>query len=190
MTGAPPYNPQSPTQQPRFPVYSPPNKNRSYYTNNDQYQQHPPQTPPAFASQPSLSRSPHYSHAPSPLPATLPPLNGGAPPPGHHPEPSSQYQAHSSAGTPQFSLPRPYSASVMSSNGASPYNHSTSSHAHPSARLESLSQSPPKKETEPLYPIGGNGAPGYSLSMMREPRPASPPRETVCPHYDHYGNRM
>ncbi|KAK9588200.1 putative DNA helicase ino80 [Aspergillus fumigatus] len=178
MTGAPPYNPQSPTQQPRFPVYSPPNKNRSYYPNNDQYQQHAPQTPPAFAPQPSLSRSPHYSHAPSPLPATLPPLNGGAPPPGHHPEPSSQYQTHSSAGTPQFSLPRPYSASMMSSNGASSYNHSTASHAHPSARLESLSQSPPKKETEPLYPIGGNGAPGYSSSMMREPRPASPPRET------------
>ncbi|EAW12534.1 chromatin-remodeling ATPase INO80 [Aspergillus clavatus NRRL 1] len=169
MTGGPPYNSQSPTQQPRYPVYSPPSKTRPYYPNNDQYQQHPPQTPPAFPPQPPLARSPHYSHAPSPLPATLPPLNGGAPP-SHHQESSSQYQAHQSSGTPQFPLPRPYSASVLSSNGASPYNHPTPSHAHPSSgRLDSLSQSPPKKDQESLYPIGGNVASGFSSSIMLSP---------------------
>ncbi|XHG00380.1 Putative DNA helicase ino80 [Aspergillus wentii] len=175
MTGPPPYNSQSPPQQPHYPVYSPPNKNPPYYAGNDQYPQHPPQTPPAFPAHASLSRSPRYNHAPSPLPGTLPPLNGsGAPPP--HADSSSQFQAHpSTAGTPQFPLPRPYSASVMPGNGASPYGHSTPSHAHPSSRPESHSQSPPKKEPA-SFPIGGNGYP----SIMRESRPASPPKETVC----------
>ncbi|OGM44440.1 DNA helicase ino80 [Aspergillus bombycis] len=174
MTGAPPYNPQSPTQQHHYPGYSPPNKSRPFYPNNDQYQQHPPQTPPAFPPPTTMSRSPHYSHA-SPLPATLPPLNGSAPPP-HPPDPSSQFQAHSSAGTPQFPLPRPYSGSVLSSNGASPYGPSTPSHAHPTGRPEGHLQLSPNKDTESSY-LGGTGVAGYPSSIMREPKPASPPKE-------------
>ncbi|PYI10022.1 hypothetical protein BO78DRAFT_12307 [Aspergillus sclerotiicarbonarius CBS 121057] len=177
MTGAPPYNPQSPTQQSRYPVYSPPNKSRSYYANNEQYQQHPPQTPPAFPPQSSMSRSPHFSHAPSPLPGTLPPLNGGAPPSSHPAEPPSQYQAHSSAGTPQFALPRPYPGSVLSGNGASPYGHSTPSHAHPAGRPDSHPQASPKKETESQFPMGSHGVMGYPSSLVREPRANSPPKD-------------
>ncbi|KAF7630110.1 DNA helicase ino80 [Aspergillus flavus] len=174
MTGAPPYNPQSPTQQHRYPGYSPPNKSRPFYPNNDQYQQHPPQTPPAFPPQTTMSRSPHYSHA-SPLPATLPPLNGSAPPP-HPPDPSSQFQAHSAAGTPQFPLPRPYSGPVLPGNGASPYGPSTPSHPHPTGRPEGHPQLSPKKDTESSY-LGGPGVAGYPSSIMREPKPASPPKE-------------
>ncbi|KAE8355522.1 SNF2 family N-terminal domain-containing protein, partial [Aspergillus coremiiformis] len=173
MTGAPPYNPQSPTQQHRYPGYSPSNKNRPFYPNNDQYPQHPPQTPPAFPPQSTMSRSPHYSHA-SPLPATLPPLNGSAPP--HPSEPSSQFQTHSSTGTPQFPLPRPYSGPVLSGNGASPYGHSTPSHAHPTNRPDSHPQLSPKKETESSY-MGGHGVAGYPASIIREPKPVSPPKE-------------
>ncbi|RAL05587.1 chromatin-remodeling ATPase INO80 [Aspergillus ibericus CBS 121593] len=178
MTGAPPYNPQSPTQQSRYPVYSPPNKSRPYYANNEQYQQHPPQTPPAFPPQSSMSRSPHFPHAPSPLPGTLPPLNGGAPPSSHPSEPPSQYQAHSSAGTPQFALPRPYPGSVLSGNGASPYGHSTPSHAHPAGRPDSLPQASPKKESESQFPMGSHGVMGYPSSLAREPRASSPPKDT------------
>ncbi|KAF5859414.1 putative DNA helicase ino80 [Aspergillus alliaceus] len=174
MTGAPPYNPQSPTQQHHYPGYSPPNKNRPFYPNNDQYQQHPPQTPPAFPPQTAMSRSPHYSHA-SPLPATLPPLNGSAPPP-HPADPSSQFQTHSSAGTPQFPLPRPYSGSVLPGNGASPYGHSTPPHARPTGRPDGHPQLSPKKEPESSY-MGGHGVAGYPSSIMREPKPASPPKE-------------
>ncbi|RAL10072.1 chromatin-remodeling ATPase INO80 [Aspergillus homomorphus CBS 101889] len=178
MTGAPPYNPQSPTQQSRYSAYSSPNKNRPFYSsNNDQYQQHPPQTPPAFPPQPSMARSPHFSHAPSPLPATLPPLNGAAPS-SHPSDTPSQYQAHSSAGTPQFPLPRPYSNSVFSGNGATPYGHSTPSHAHPSGRPDSHSQSSPKKDSESPYPMGGHGVAAYPSSMVRESRHSSPPKET------------
>ncbi|KKK22969.1 DNA helicase ino80 [Aspergillus rambellii] len=177
MTGAPPYNPQSPTQQSRYPAYSPTAKNRSFYPNNDQYQQRPPQTPPAFPPQSSLSRSPHYSHAPSPLPATLPPLNGSAPPPSHPSDPSSQYQPHSSAGNPQFPLPRPYSGSVLQGNGAPPYGHSTPSHPHPSSRPDGHPQASPKKETESPFQMGSHVVAGYSSSIMREPRAPSPPKE-------------
>ncbi|KAH8434649.1 chromatin-remodeling ATPase INO80 [Aspergillus melleus] len=173
MTGAPPYNPQSPSQQPHYPAYSPPSKNRPFYPNNDQYQQHPPQTPPAFPPQSSLSRSPHYSHASSPLPAALPPLKGNAPAP-HPSDPSSQYQPHSSAGAPPQYLPRPYSGSVLSGNGASPYSHSPSSHPHPSGRPESHPQLSPKKEAASSpYSLGSHS---YS-SMAREPRTASPPKD-------------
>lgn len=180
MSGAPPYNPQSPTQQSRYPVYSPPNKNRPFYSNNDQYQQHPPHTPPAYPSQPAaMSRSPHHPHAQSPLPGTLPPLNGAAPPP-HHPDASSQFQPHAAAGTPQYSLPRPYSGSVLSSNGTTPYGHSTASHAHPSARPDGPPHLSPKKEMEPSFSMGSHGVPGYPPSAMREPRLASPPKEVVC----------
>lgn len=176
MTGAPPYNPQSPTQQSRYPVYSPPTKSRPYYANNEQYQQHPPQTPPAFSS-----RSPHFSHAPSPLPGTLPPLNGAAPPSSHPSEPPSQYQAHSSAGNPPFALPRPYPGSVLSGNGASPYGHSTPSHAHPAGRPDSHPQTSPKKETDSQFSMGTHGVMGYpSSSAVREPRASSPPKDVVC----------
>ncbi|EYE93438.1 chromatin-remodeling ATPase INO80 [Aspergillus ruber CBS 135680] len=168
MTGAPPYNPHSPTQQSRYPAYSPPNKTpHHFYPGNDQYQQHPPQTPPAFPPHSALSRSPHYAHAAPSLPATLPPLSS---------DPSAQYQVHSAAPTPQFSLPRPYSGSILPGNGASPYAQSTPSHAPPPPQLESHSQSPTKKETDSPYSMAGNNAPGYS--MMREPpRPASPLKE-------------
>lgn len=172
MTGAPPYNAQSPTQQPRYPAYSSPNKN-PYYPNNEQpqpYHQHPPQTPPAFAPS-SVARSPHFSHA-SPMPSTLPPpLNGAAPHPSH-PEPSP-YQGHS-AGSQLPPLTRPYSSSVMAGNGGSPYGSATP-HGHPN-HPEGHSQSPTRESQSP-YRMRGNGA-GYGPSILREPRPASP-QETV-----------
>lgn len=171
MTGAPPYNAQSPSQQPRYPAYTSPNKNHPYYPNNEQppqYHQHPPQTPPAFGPT-SVARSPHFSHA-SPMPSTLPPpLNGSAPPHPSHPE-ASQYPGHSASGS-QLPLPRPYSSSVITGNGASPYSSSTP-HGHPPSRPELHSQSP-TRESESPYQMRGNGA-GYGPSMMREPRPASP----------------
>ncbi|KAJ5145923.1 Helicase C-terminal [Penicillium bovifimosum] len=171
MTGAPPYNGQSPTQQQRYPAYSSPTKNHQYYPNNEQqppqYHQPPPQTPPAFGSS-SVARSPHFSHA-SPMPSTLPPpLNGSAPPHPSHPE-ASQYQGHPPG--PQLSFPRPYSSSVITGNGASPYG--SGPHGHPSSRPEGHSQSP-TRESESPYRMRGNGA-GYGPSMAREPRPASPP---------------
>lgn len=168
MTGAPPYGVQSPTQQARFTAYSPPNKNSPYYPNNEQYQQPAPQTPSAFPPPAPLARSPHFSQAPSPLPATLPPLNGSAPPPPHAEAPS-QYPAHSSTGAPQYSIPPPYAGSVPGSASA-PYNHT--SHAHPSSRPEALSQSP-KKEPESSFDVRGNGYSSQS-PVMRGPRPASP----------------
>ncbi|KAL4912503.1 SNF2 family N-terminal domain-containing protein [Aspergillus aurantiobrunneus] len=174
MTGAPPYNPQSPTQQPHYPAYSPPNKPRHYYPNNDQYQR-PPQTPPAFP-QPNLARSPHYSHAPSPLPGTLPPLNGGAPPPSHPSDPSSQYQPHSATGTPQYSLPRPYSGPLVPGSGASPYGPSTPSHAHPSSRPDGHPHVSPKKEPESHFSLN-HGVPAYSPSILREPNHVSHPKD-------------
>ncbi|KAJ5574021.1 Helicase C-terminal [Penicillium hispanicum] len=183
MTGAPPYNAQSPTQQHRFAVYDSPTKTRPFYPNNEQppqqqqqqqYSQHPPQTPPAFGAS-SVPRSPHFSHASSPMPASLPPpLNGAAPPHQPHAD-SSQYQAHSSSGTPQLSLPRPFGNSVHPGNGTSPYGPSTP-HGHASARQNDHSQSP-TREPESPYRMRGNG-PGFATSMMREPRPASPPRES------------
>ena len=172
MTGAP-YNSQSPpSQQPPFPVYSSPNKNHSHHPF------YPPQTPPAFPHA-ALSRSPHYAHATPSMPTTLPPLNGGDSGSGmqHH-----SAGVHSSAPPPPFSLPRPYSASILSGNGASPYGHghSTPSHAHPSPHPDgSLSQSPPRKDADPSYSRLGNGAPpGYSI-LREQPRPASPLKEAV-----------
>lgn len=185
MTGAPPYNAQSPTQQHRFAAYESPSKNRSFYPNNNdqatqptqqQYSSHPPQTPPAFG--PSVARSPHFSHASSPMPASLPQsLNGTAPPHPSHTEPSAQYQGHSSGGTPQLPLPRPFSNSVLQGNGTSPYGPSTP-HGHPSSRPEAHSQSP-SRDPESPYRVRGNG-PGYPPSINREQRPPSPPREAVC----------
>ncbi|KAL4734885.1 SNF2 family N-terminal domain-containing protein [Aspergillus similis] len=172
MTGAPPYHPQSPTQQSHYAGYSPSNKPRHYYPNNEHYQQQPPQTPPAFP-QPNLARSPHYSHAPSPMSGTLPPLNGGAPTPAHPSDPSPQYQTHSAAGTPQYPLPRPYSGSLLPASGASPYGPSTPSHAHPSSRPDSHAHVSPKKEPESHFALN-HGAPAYAV--MREPQ-ASPPKE-------------
>ncbi|KAJ5948756.1 Helicase C-terminal [Penicillium verhagenii] len=175
MTGAPPYNAQSPT---RFGAYESPSKNRPFYPNGEQpppqqqpYSQHPPQTPPAFGPS-SVSRSPRFSHASSPMPASLPPpLNGAAPP---HAD-QSQYQTHTPAGASQLPLPRPFPNSVLPGNGASPYSAPTP-HGHPSNRPDAHSQSP-TREPESPYRVRGNGA-GYATSMMRESRPASPPKES------------
>lgn len=186
MTGAPPYNAQSPTQQHRFGSYESPSKSRPFYPNNEQppahhpqqqQQQYPPQTPPAFGS--SISRSPRFSHASPPMPSSLPPLNGAAPPPHpSHPESSSQYHGHTAAGTPQLPFPRPFSSSVLPSNGTSPYGPSTP-HGHPSSRPEGHSQSPTRESMSP-YRMRGNG-PGYDPSIAKGPRLASPPQESVCP---------
>lgn len=179
MTGAP-YNSQSPpSQQPPFPVYSSPNKNHSHHPFCPQ--QHPPQTPPAFPHA-ALSRSPHYAHATPSMPTTLPPLNGGG-----DPGSAMQYHGaagvHSSAPPPPFALPRPYSGSVLPGNGASPYGHSTPSHAHPPSRPDgSLSQSPPRKDMDPSFSRMGNGAPGFSI-LREPPRPASPSKEAVRPKF-------
>ncbi|CAI7579604.1 unnamed protein product [Penicillium pancosmium] len=184
MTGAPPYNAQSPTQQPRYPAYESPGKNRPFYSNNEQPQQsgqqqyppHPPQTPPAFPPS-SVSRSPRFSHASSPMPGSLPPPLNGAAPPAHpsHLEPSAQYQPHSAAGTP--SLPPPHSLAnpVHQGNGASPYGPSTP-HGHSSGRPDGHSQSP-SRESESPYRVRSNGA-GYGASVAQESRRSSPPRET------------
>lgn len=187
MTGAPPYNAQSPTQQHRYPTYESPSKNqRPYYPNNEQpqqsgqqqYPQHPPQTPPAFPSS-SISRSPRFSHASSPMPGSLPPPINGAAPPAHpsHLESSTQYQPHSTSGTP--SLPPPHSLAnpALPGNGVSPYGPSTP-HGNPSGRPEGYSQSP-SRESESPYHVRGNGM-GYGSSMAQEPRRSSPPRDTVC----------
>ncbi|KAJ5263557.1 Helicase C-terminal [Penicillium angulare] len=183
MTGAPPYNAQSPTQQHRYPVYESPTKNRPFYPNGEQppsqqqppYAQHPPQTPPAFGPS-SVSRSPRFSHASSPMPASLPPPLNGAAPPLSHPESSSssQYQAHPSGGS-SLPLPRAFSSSVMSGNGTSPYGPSTP-HGHPSSHPDGPLQSPTRDPESP-YRSRGNGA-GYPAPVMREPKPASPPRES------------
>lgn len=177
MSGAPPYNPQSPTSQPRYPAYSPSNKNRAYYPNNDQFPQHPPQTPPAFppAQPASLSRSPHYAHAPSPLPGTLPPLNGT----GAHPSDPAAPYSHSASGTPQFPLPRPYSGSSIPANPSTYGHHSPSRNHHPSGRLDGYLS--PKREADSPYPVGGPAVAGYPPALVREPRRASPPKETVGP---------
>ncbi|KAJ5100373.1 Helicase C-terminal [Penicillium angulare] len=183
MTGAPPYNAQSPTQQHRYPVYESPTKTRPFYPNGEQppsqqqqpYSQHPPQTPPAFGPS-SVSRSPRFSHASSPMPASLPPPLNGAAPPLSHPESasSSQYQAHPSGGS-SLPLPRPFSSSVLSGNGTSPYGPSTP-HGHPSGHPDGPSQSPTRDPESP-YRSRGNGA-GYPAPVMREPKAASPPRES------------
>ncbi|KAJ5345195.1 hypothetical protein N7452_003199 [Penicillium brevicompactum] len=164
MSGAPPYNGQSPTQQQRYPAYTSPSKN-SYYPNEQpqQYHQHPPQTPPAF---PPVARSPHFAHA-SPMPGSLPPPLNGAAPHQSHPD-QSQYPGH----PPASQLPplaRPYSSSVMASNGASPY---ATPHGHPAGHQEGHAQSPTRESQSP-YRVRGNGA-GYGPSMMREQRPTSP----------------
>jgi DNA helicase INO80 len=174
MSGAPPYGVHSPNQQPPYTAYSPPSKNRPYYPNGEQYQQHPPETPQTFPPPSSFTRSPHFGHPPSPLSTTLPPLNGSAPP---HSDASPSYQTqHSSSATPNFPLPRPYPSSVMSGTSAAPYGQPTTSHAHPSSRPDALSQSP-KKEPESVFSSRGNGA-GYSSHspMMRPPSP----KESVC----------
>jgi DNA helicase INO80 len=168
MTGAPPYSVHSPTQQSPFAAYSPPPKNRPYYPSNDQYQ-HPPETPQTFPPPTSFVRSPHFGHPPSPLPTTLPPLNGTIPP-----HSDTSYPPHPASGNPQFTLPRPYVGSVMPSNASAPYNQTPSSHAHPVSRRDSLAQSP-KREPEPSFEGRGSGV-RYSSRppLMREARPPSP----------------
>lgn len=179
MTGAPPYNAQSPTQQQqRLPAYESPSKNRQYYPNGEQNQQQhfsqpPPQTPPAFAPT-SIARSPHYSHASPSVPGQLPPppLNGAAPPP---PGPNSQYQGPPTGGNSHL-YPRPFPSSVAPGSNASPYGPSTP-HGHHSVHPPRHSQSPSRDADSP-YRARDNGH-GYATSVAREPRPASPPRESV-----------
>lgn len=182
MTGAPPYNAQSPTQQQGLPSYESPTKSRQYYPNGpngeqpsqQQYSQHPPQTPPAYPPS-SIARSPRFSHASPSMSGQLPPppLNGAAPPP---PASSSQYQGHSTTGNSQLPFPRPFSSSVGPGNGAPPYGPSTP-HGHHSSHPDGHSHSP-TRESESPYRVRENG-PGFANSISREPRPASPPRESV-----------
>ncbi|KAJ5709199.1 Helicase C-terminal [Penicillium malachiteum] len=175
MTGAPPYNAQSPTQQHRYPVYDSPTKNRPFYPNGEQpppqqpqYSQHPPQTPPTFAPS-SVTRSPHFSHASSPMPAALPaPLNGAVPP--SHPESAPQYQTHGPGGASQLPLPRPFSSSVLPGNGTSPYGPSTP-HGDPAGLQDGHSQSP-TREPESPYRARGNAS-AYEPAVMREPLPSA-----------------
>lgn len=194
MTGAPYNHSQSPpSQQPPYPVYSssPSKSHHPFYASNDhhqQYPQHPPQTPPTFSHTPApanLSASPHYAHATPSMPSTLPPLNGAEQPAAG----GIQYHGvHSSASgsapapAPPYSLPRPYSASVMPGNGASPpYAHSTPSHSHQSRPNDpaSAAQSPPRRDADPAFSRMGNGAPGVSI-LQDPPPPPSPKEEAVC----------
>lgn len=154
MSGAPPYGLRSPSSQQtssttNYNQYSPPPKNNAhpYYSSNDQYQQHPPETPQPYAS--SYTQSPHYNHAAStsPRPPTLPPLNGAS---SHSDAPPSSYPA------PNFQLPRVSSTphSAMSDNRPSSYG---SSHSHPPPPASHLLS--PKKEPDTSY--RGNSS-GYS----------------------------
>ncbi|KAJ5495436.1 Chromatin-remodeling ATPase [Penicillium diatomitis] len=185
MTGAQPYNGESPQQQPRFAANESPAKNHSFYPSNEPSQgpqqpqpsfAHPPapQTPPAFGAA-AVSRSPRFTHA-SPLPSSTlpPPLNGAAPPPPPSlPETSSQYSSGpSGSATPGLPLPRPFSSTVMTGNGTSPYGPSAA-HAHPTSRLESHSQSPTRDSHSP-YGLRGNGV-VYGSSA---PKSTSPVRES------------
>lgn len=182
MTGGPPYNIHSSPQQHRFAVYSPPNKSHPFYPATEQFHQPPPQTPPAsFPPHPALARSPHFApHAPSPLPTTLPPLNGSAP--LSRPEPSTQFQSHPPGGPHQLPLPRPsYSAPILPGNGPGPYvHHASPSHTHPVGRLGDHLQSPSRDYGSSFGMRTSNGM-GYSSQppMMREYWPPSPPKETV-----------
>ncbi|PGH28564.1 DNA helicase INO80 [[Emmonsia] crescens] len=173
MAGGPPYTVHSPTQQPRFANYSPSSRDRSSYPNNDPYQP-PPHTPPAYPPT-SMTRSPHFGHAPSPMMnTTLPPLNGST----SHADASPSYHAHSTSATPQFSLHRPYGSSHMSSSAHSPppnlYSQQASSHTHSRGGTESMARSP-KREHETMHDTRPNSM-GYSSQspMMRDTKPASP----------------
>ncbi|KMP03125.1 ISWI chromatin-remodeling complex ATPase ISW2 [Coccidioides immitis RMSCC 2394] len=167
MAGVPPYGMHSPTQQPRYPSYSPSTRDRQPYSGNDPYQ-HPPRTPPSFAPPSSLSRSPHFARPPSPMNTTLPPLNGtvvnadGSPP----------YHGHSGSATSGYTLPRPFGGSLMSATSHSPppsYSHASGSHSHPSNIPDSFSQSP-KRESEP-YDVRSDRTGPVSQTPAR---PASP----------------
>ncbi|KAJ6164453.1 hypothetical protein N7470_003125 [Penicillium chermesinum] len=99
MTGAPPYNAQSPTQQQRLPAYESPSKSHPYYPSGEQpsqqqYSQHPPQTPPAATLLGEILHCPFPvpSPAPSPQETVLRPM-ALQPPHGHpsgHPDGHSQ----------------------------------------------------------------------------------------------------
>lgn len=174
MTGAPPYGMRSPGQkQTSYGAYSPSSKNMSYYPNNEPYP-HPPETSHPYPAPNSYTPSPHFTHPPSPLPTTLPPLNGNAPPP-HSDTPPPYPLQHSAT---QLSLPRPFSTSVMTAPTQSTYGPSTTSHSHPLGRSEALSQSP-QKESDVSYDgrLNGIGYPSQPATV-REPPPRSP-KESV-----------
>lgn len=167
---------RSPTQQPRFPSYSPSSRDRPY-SGNDAAYQHPPQTPPNFPPPSSLTRSPRYGRAPSPMNNTLPPLNGNTANPDH----SSGYHPHSASNTSAYSLPRPYNSSMMSGTAHSPspglFNRATTPHGHQSNVNDIISHSP-QRDHEAHDVRSNNGAYGVQSSAMREARPPSQ-RESV-----------
>ncbi|WEW56561.1 Putative DNA helicase ino80 [Emydomyces testavorans] len=166
MAGVPPYTMHSPTQQPRYPSYSPSTRERQPYSTNDPYQ-HPPRTPPSFPPPSSLARSPHFARPPSPMNTTLPPLNGtvvnadGSPP----------YHGHAGPATSGYALPRPFSGPLMTASSHSPpstYSHTSSSHTHRPNISDPFSHSP-KRELEPydMRAAAGNG----HISLLRPPSP-------------------
>ncbi|KAH8702572.1 putative SNF2 family helicase/ATPase [Talaromyces proteolyticus] len=163
MSGAPPYGLRSPSAQPANynNQYSP--TNRSFYPkSNEQYQQHPPETPQPFSS--SYSQSPHFGHATSPRPGTLPPLNGAS-----HPD-ASPYQAQHPA--PNFQLPRIHSTHTMSDTRSTAYAQHGAPHSHPPGHQDGHLLSPKKEPETSLNMVRGN-APAYS-SHSPTVRPPSP----------------
>ncbi len=141
MSGTPAFTAatvRSPTQTNHFVPYSPTNKNRPFF-NQEQYQG-PPQTPPAFTPS-TLARSPHFGPHPavvSPLPATN----------GHGPHPSESNQPYqSNPASPPYHLQRTYSGQLIPAHNPPPFGGTPSSHAHPSSRQGSLVQSPNKENS-------------------------------------------
>ncbi|EEP79476.1 potential DNA-dependent ATPase Ino80p [Uncinocarpus reesii 1704] len=176
MTGVPSYGMHSPTQQPRYPSYSPSTRDRQLYSNNDPYQQpqqqqqHPPRTPPSFPPPASLTRSPHFARAPSPMNTTLPPLNGAV----VNADGSPPYHGHSGSANSGYTLPRPFGGSLMSASSHSPpptYSHPSGSHTHPPAMSDAFSQSP-QRELEPYDLRAANNA-----HMSQPPLRSASPKE-------------
>lgn len=171
MSGAPPYSlrsPPPPAQQTNYTSYSAsPPKSRSYYPNNDQYQQHPPETPQPYSS--SYSRSPHFVHASSPLSNTLPPLNGAP-----HSDASPPYPGqHTAPGSGSYSLPRINPNHGMPDTRPSSYGQPGAPHSHPQSHHESHLLSPKKEPGIPFISARENGAGGYTSHspVMRPPSP-------------------
>lgn len=172
MAGAPPYNMQSPTQQQRYPSYSPSTRERQPYASNNDPYQHPPRTPPSFPPPSSLARSPHYVRAASPI-NTLPPLNG----PVVNADGSPPYHAHSTSSASAYALPRPFNGSLMSSTSHSPpptYSHPAGSHSLASNMTDPFSRSP-RRDSE-SYGMGSANGGHISQQTMRPPSP----KESVC----------
>ncbi|KAI1921754.1 putative DNA helicase ino80 [Ophidiomyces ophidiicola] len=168
MTGGPPYKSHSPTQQPRYPPYSPTTRDAQSYSNNEAYQ-HPPSTPPAFPPpSASLNRSPRFARPASPIGNALPPLSGAV----VNADGSPPYHGHSASTTPAYTLPRPFGGSLLPTTSHSPpptYGHPSTSHTHPTNIADTFSHSP-KRETDPYEFRANNGG------IMGQPplRPLSP----------------